>query len=58
MNKITISENYYIIIRYHEKDRISLLFDDKIIKGAKAFNQKSTREEILKWGYSIYNQYN
>ena len=50
MNKITISENYYIIIRYHEKDRIALLFDDKIIKGAKAFNQKSTREEISKWG--------
>jgi hypothetical protein len=50
MNKITLSENYFIIVKGYKKDLAAYLFEEKIIKAAKVFPKKAEREKIYNWG--------
>jgi hypothetical protein len=50
MNKIILSENYFIIVKKYKKDLAAYLFEEKIVKAAKIFLKKEEREKIYNWG--------
>lgn len=50
MNKITLSDNFFIIVKNHERRLIACLFEGKVVKLTKVFPVTTEREEIQKWG--------
>ena len=60
MNKITLSDSFFIIVLRYKKDYAAYLFEQELIKAAKIFPINTEREEIQKWGmkYIINNQNN
>jgi hypothetical protein len=55
MNKITLSDNFFIIVLRYKKDYAAYLFEQELIKAAKIFSIKTEREEIQKWGLKYLN---
>lgn len=55
MNKITLSDNFFIIVLRYKKDYAAYLFEQKLIKAAKIFSINTEREEIQKWGMKYIN---
>ena len=50
MNKITLSDNFFIIVLRYKKDYAAYLFEQELIKAAKIFPILSSREDVYNWG--------